>query len=534
MDRVLGGGPLREIGRPRVVAIAPGGDRLAIGGELGRAQWHGHDVAARSRSHRGWYPLAVYRADDLSCEHLVTTGWPANAIAFHPTLPLVAVGTGSYDGGWSYEGELVLLDLTTGAAVSLLQYPREVRRVAWADPQTLDLVLAVPCDEDEEQYATTSLACSIRRDDWDRATARMLRAPYGETPVPDGPRTDPAAGAAIVEELCRERGRPWAPRRAVWAVESLPGGRILAALEGVRLECWSPTSDEPLWRLPSDGTGCQVKVRPGARTALVLTQTPNRFEDRGWTHDPSVVTEVDLADGAVLATHEPGSHVVLVTRADGGWAWRDAEFVPEATGTAVVHAPGAAEPATVAIGRYDLFNHYFDIRRAPDLLFLQGREDKPSLEKWVVTSDGRRLFPLEWDAARGKHLFGGCGAYLEDASGPSLVHAGAIHDWAGLLKGNAFVVRRAYPGGELQWVFTADCRATALDADEDFVYVAFNDGELVVLRAGDGSVYTRRELRIDGHRAIPLSLARLDPGRLAIGTLDGRIVIWPVQDQAAA
>ncbi|MBB4957324.1 hypothetical protein [Micromonospora polyrhachis] len=473
----------------------------------------------------------MYESADLTCLRHITTRWPTNVIACHPTLPLAAIGTGSYDGGWFYEGELLLLDLTTGTTVSLLADPREVRQLVWRDSQTLDLVLAIPCDEDEERFGTTSLACSIRRDDWDRAAAGMLRMPYGEAPVPDRPRTEPAVAVTIIERLCQERGLRWVNRRGVWAVDSLSDGRIVAALEGVRLECWSSTSGESLWRLPVDGAGCQVKVLPEGRTALVLTQTPPRFEGGGWTLDPSVVAEVDLDDAEVRTIHEPAFSAVLVSRADGWWALRDTEYrTGAATGEIILQSSDGVNTTTVKLGRYDLFNHFFDIRYAPDLLFLQGQEDKPWQDKWVVSVDVpggsmRRLFPLEWDEPRGGHLFGGCGAYLDDRAGPALVHTGAVHDGAGLLPGNAFVVRRAYPTGELQWVFTADHQATALDVDGDFVYVTFNSGELVLLRAEDGAMHARHELRVNGHRVVPLSLVRLGPGRLAIGTLDGRVLV---------
>ncbi|GAB3956310.1 hypothetical protein GCM10027614_68140 [Micromonospora vulcania] len=155
-DRVLGAGPFREIGQPRVVATHPDGEVIVVAGALIRPQWHGRDVSGRSRPHSGWYPAAVYRSGDLACMAHFTTRWPANTIAFHPTLPLVAIGTGAYDGGWAYEGELLLLNLSTGTTVSVLAYPREVRQVAWGDPQTLDLVLAIPCDEDEQRFGTTS------------------------------------------------------------------------------------------------------------------------------------------------------------------------------------------------------------------------------------------------------------------------------------------------------------------------------------------------------------------------------------------
>jgi len=91
----------------------------------------------------------------------VPTRWPTTAATFHPTLPVVTIGTGSYDGGYLYEGELLFLDLVTGSVVSLLERPREVRKIVWRDEQTLDLVLAVPTDEHEERLGTASVACSI-------------------------------------------------------------------------------------------------------------------------------------------------------------------------------------------------------------------------------------------------------------------------------------------------------------------------------------------------------------------------------------
>ncbi|MET9793641.1 hypothetical protein [Streptomyces canus] len=40
-------------------------------------------------------------------------------MTFHPMLPLLTVGTGRYDGGYFFEGELLLLHLRQPAACSL-------------------------------------------------------------------------------------------------------------------------------------------------------------------------------------------------------------------------------------------------------------------------------------------------------------------------------------------------------------------------------------------------------------------------------
>lgn len=74
-------------------------------------------------------PVGVCALGDLSCLALLRTSRPVHTMVFHPTLPLLAIGTGGYDGGYYFEGELLLLDLVSGTASSLFadRLGREVR-----------------------------------------------------------------------------------------------------------------------------------------------------------------------------------------------------------------------------------------------------------------------------------------------------------------------------------------------------------------------------------------------------------------------
>jgi hypothetical protein len=88
VDRILGAGPLCEIGQPLVAKLSSDRTVLVVGGDLGRLQWHGHDV---SKGAERPYRLAVY--DGRACRYLVPTRWPIRTIAFHPALSVVAIGT---------------------------------------------------------------------------------------------------------------------------------------------------------------------------------------------------------------------------------------------------------------------------------------------------------------------------------------------------------------------------------------------------------------------------------------------------------
>lgn len=69
-----------------------------------------------------------------------------------------------------------------------------------------------------------------------------------------------------------------------------------------------------------------------------------------------------------------------------------------------------------------------------------------------------------------------------------------------------------------------DHPATALDVDEDTVYVACNSGALTALDAEGGTVRWRTELEIEDTPTTALSLAVTPNGHLLIGTVDGRIL----------
>lgn len=489
VQQVLGDGRFAEVGGVRLTEADSRTGYVAVGGALGGPLWAGHSVESSSGP-TSWNRVGLYRADTLECVHLVRLHWPVNALAFHPELPILAIGSGSYDGGYFYEGELTVLNLESGHATSLLKDRREVTDLRWRDRHTLDAKISVPTEDDEEELGTTTMAVTIAVPDWRAAQARSLQV-------------NGVAAAPTAAPLPQEKRR-----RQVWAVAALSDGRILASLDQVAVECWSANGERE-WSVPTSGIGCQLCVDPAENTAVLNTWT-------GWTGSASTVERVRLADGHIEPVRAFGHPAVVVTDETGRLAIRPPSGPTELP----------ASKSRVDLGGYDLINHFFDIRRAPTLLFLQGTGPRAHEDKWVVAFDParrqtERLFPLEWDAAQNRHLFGGPGVFIDG----SIVHATAIHNGAGLLPGNSCVVRRSYPDGKAQWVFTADHQVTAIDTIGYTVYVAFNSGELVALDAADGRELARQHLRVNGHPVVPLSLSARAPDRLVVGTLDGRVLV---------
>ncbi|MFE7385564.1 hypothetical protein ACFU9F_34985 [Streptomyces zhihengii] len=76
----------------------------------------------------------------------------------------------------------------------------------------------------------------------------------------------------------------------------------------------------------------------------------------------------------------------------------------------------------------------------------------------------------------------------------------------------------------LTWTFRKDRKATALDNDMETVYVTYDDGEIVGLDLLDGSVRWRRHLTVAEVPVVATAMTSTEPGRLLIGTTDGRIL----------
>ncbi|MFI1991629.1 PQQ-binding-like beta-propeller repeat protein [Actinoplanes sp. NPDC020271] len=473
VDRILGDRPFAEVGEP-VLAVRSG-DRLAVAGDLIHES--------------GQAPVAVYGVDDLVCQAVHRSRYPVHALAFHPEWPLLAIGTGAYDGGYFFKGELLLLDLGTGAVVSLIEHEfgRQVLGLEWLDSQRLRLLLAPSDDWEDRAARVEGHVVVLQRDDWRAVAPRSIDWPELAGPRGPAPRPDGRAEA-------RRLLGPVDPRRTVRAVEQLADGRIVAALAGVAAECRLP-SGEVQWSVPDEGGGGRdLVVTPDGRSVWVGLDRPRRGEFR------QSLIRLSLVDGKRTDEVSPPGPFVLVQCGDG----------------------------TPAIGSMDRTGRRgrLRIRRGHRIWT---RETEHATD-WLTAAEpapptaggrpreaagARRLLPLSWVA--GETHFPGPGVELADGS---LLYAGTVYHGHGPQPGGAFVIRRDPVTGDPRWTFRADTAVIALDADDETAYVAYRDGEVVALAVQDGSVRWRCRLP----RIFPTAVTVTGPDRLLLGTSDGRIV----------
>lgn len=515
--RLIPDDPFPEIGHPFTTDVSADGRWIAV-------SCHTSGRGGRGR-------IVVYRTSDLALWDQLVLGQGIEWLAFHPALPVLAVGTEEGD-EFALRGGLHLYEPETRRRTDAAIDEAGVTALRWRDARRLEVTLARPVVDHEDLGRVTYTRCVFERDDWRGLTADVLTTVLAAPGMPvendwsgiKGPDID--RPQRYLTDTAAEKGRTWTRRSGAAVVEVLRDGRMLAASQsGALLECWSPEGTLQ-WTVPvpdrqRQRNGCRLYVTPDDESAWITVLVGDSSDRR------TLLYRFALADGAQLAELRLDFPVAIAERTDGAWVARDSrELFPGPRwppNESVVLTPSGRQLATVALGESDS-SYDFPVRRSPHLLCLYGVGGgdvrTEVLEKWVVRIDPHgieRLFPFAWDDSLGRHLRGGPAVYVDDDAGPGLVHTCTARD-------GTHLVRRAYPGGAVVWAHRFDAQVTGVDVHGGLVHAVTGTCELLTLRAAEGTVVRRSKLSLNGHVYTPTCLSAGPSGDLVIGTAEGRLI----------
>src|ERR1700722_7222522 len=471
---------------------------------------------------------------------------PIRDISFHPTKTVMVVGGGSYDGGYLFEGQLVLWDWVQGWSKSLRKIPETVQ-VEFTDtgddiealvrPWAEDLGEGQSRDSFNEYYRLYIKGIFNR--EWGTAIEEDARQQIGKArPLTKSgksgfgayrlPTEDPIEEVRSAFGLARLK-----QRSAIWDVATLDSSSV----GFVHDECLVEVADlQGQIRQSFRGNGHGVQVF-GTRKPLVYVVRVDEHAKDFWNRQSADLMQLDggeLRDAASL----PGRYTFSVSKDEIVLGRRDRSFQSQRTSDSVdvILRLNSSEVSRYDLGHYDVFNHFLRVDKAPYSFFVQGTPPGSHENKYLCTAspDGRveRLWPLlEGSGDHASHAMECCFCYLEDSKGSGLIVSGKHHD-PSARSYQGFLYRKNLDGRELwRHPTTAGASSIKFVSGSGLVIAALLDGEVWVVRGTNGAILSRDPFRPDGIASIIYSLD-VDDSRIAFGTIDGRCGWMPLSQLA--
>lgn len=498
-------------------------------------------------SHALRYRVALYRQDALvPFAAFDDLRYPVNDVAFHPDGTTILIGGGSYDGGYLFEGDLVVWDWRNARATRPFKHVPEVVRCRYNAAG--DQIEAWMRPWDEEWGAADDNADNANdADDADNAgdadnTDDAFDTLYlVQTPAPGGTASpardlelDPAAIApkappasdlpSPVSRLKAWFGvQDWTSRDAITDIAALDDGLIAVAHRGCLLEIYR-RNGERIAAYAGPGHGAEILKSAGVRVHVVETtqRPPNvgRQDSRLYA----------LTEDGLQQTHAYEGELTFSSTPNGRVLGRQNRFHLAGTRARdVLLDVNTGVEQRVDLGHYDCFNHYLNIRGAPYLFMLQGTPASSHENKvlCIVEPDGavRRLWPLlKADRKPASHAMELCGAYVDDALGPGVVISGKHYCPNVTTPYAGFIYRKPLDRDREVWRRSTPASASAIVAlpHAGLIVAAFLDGSLQAIDAQSGALRRNAKVHMDGLPTIIFAMDA-DDDTLLMGTVDGRI-----------
>ncbi len=518
---------LRGSGRLTSVFFSPDGEWVAVASYFdrltvpsGRATYQGQTLHHRVALYRRGQPVPTAWCDDLPL--------PVNDLAFLPGQPAMVIGSGSYDGGYCFEGDLLVWNWETDWRVRPYAQIPQVRRCRFDTGGQMLALWVCPWTEEDEALGDMSLDDAFQ-------TVFPLELPISQL-------FEAGAGHVLLDPDSRHTSGEWD-----WRAPAPPSAKDLAAFVGTedisgRGPVWDVAwlTDDQL-AVVHDGVllevldlkGRTLRTETGeGRASHVLRSDPPLLhvailDPPAQYFGPSQSRLMRVQPGGLVEIGRFDGDYVFASARDGRVLGRDARVEGNGRREDLLISDLGARIAALDLGHYDCFNHFLLIEDAPHLFFVQGTPPGSYRDKQlcILEPSGavRRLWPLLTPGdASGDHAMDCCGCYGLDALGEGVVLAGMHHHGSGRMPG--FLYRRQLHGTDYIWRHQTESAVSSMAwiAGRGLVAIAFLNGDLWLVDAISGDLAARGGVRLDRLPTMIFSLAARAE-RLAFGTGDGRV-----------
>ena len=482
--------------------------------------------------------------------------FPVRDVSFHPTRPLAVIGGGSYDGGFLFEGQLVLWDWQAERSTGRIDPVPEVLRCRFTDDGSAVHLVVRPWDEEEGARFGAPFDCFFE--------AQLPLAAFDLNATPTAKRLDfrlspetrraraafetdprfamPAGGPHQAVEAAFRLRRFW-QRSPIWDVAWLTDETFGAVHDDCLLEVYDRAGT---LRRAEGGVGHGVEIVPARRPLVHVAHVDEDARDWRRTFRAALCP---IADEPLREAVSLDGRYTFSVSADGWILGRcDRSWDDRPTRSDVLIDPALTRVRRHDLGHYDVFNHFVRIDGAPHLFLIQGtpphwdRHTPPNAHRRKhlcrVSSDGSviRLWPLLEDTGGdANHALECAYAFLRDEQGPGIVVAGRLHDPNPHNETRGVICRKRLDDGATLWRHSTRASPTTLKVvpGRNVLLCAFLNGDVAMIESDTGVIVEWAPFHPGGLATVVVSLA-CDGKYVVAGTLDGRLAVLAVPDLLTA
>jgi len=328
-------------------------------------QWSGRHQEIRKNA------ISLYDKTSLSLiGHLENIKFPINDIDYDPIQNEVILGTGSYDGGCFFEGELLLWNLSNGSTTNLIRDNREIPKCQFIGDQIEFKVY--PTDDIMTQDFTIK-TYRISRNYSNQQQLENLKP----TEINDFENFQNEFNAENeIIELLKQSAFHSNPKSMIWDLVMVKETIYAACSKGI-VFIYDLTNETIKYLKLTDKGDC-VQVFFNSTTNKVIVNTSFRGAN---VEDYSIVYEINTT------SHEFSKIIqgtFALSKSDENYFLARQTDHENLGKNDVIYDPHFKRIASTSLGNYDLFNHYIRIDETKKLYALIGNPTSSSRNKSII------------------------------------------------------------------------------------------------------------------------------------------------------
>lgn len=374
LETIIGKNAFSGIGYPTGIYWNADQSLFAVAGSFGQVLWGGRYVQETPLHYR----VSLYEAKTL--HRLAVTDqcrFPINEIAFHPDAAILAIATGCYDGGYLFEGDLLIWDYGRDTIQSILPESREVIRCRFDEEgENLQFLLRPWKEEDDDGNDISADVYFYQTDryrDDQIELGEQSEIPLAECVFSElNTRQDHTENGMYLEQLASAHSLTYEERLLIWDVLWKNEREILCTGNHSTFELWD-LDGRRQFKNTEGHNGVQIFLTEDQQTAYVHSTTYSYFSPDRTLAKPSFLFKVNLRTGQLTKCFERDGPYCFSRSSDGSFLARSVPNVRRTTeaGNDLMIDRDFVRFERHDLGNYNLINHYLRIDGIEELFFLQ-------------------------------------------------------------------------------------------------------------------------------------------------------------------